>query len=355
MNTSRNPEEPKESKSGSNQIIRSEKKRRSYRKLLPAALLAALAVLAGLGLFSLLNSKTGNNEPVRIDLPADDFSMLCNLLDRKDVKATSTFHFAARLMKLDRNVRPGSYIVEPRMNTLALVRKLRNGQQDPIRLTIGKFRLPDDLNRYLGEKLMHNDFDIPLDSFHLVLPDTYEVYWTITPDAFMQRMAKESEHFWSKQHTSQSEKNKDSRIRMDSDSSVRDLVILASIVEEETNYGPEKPLIASVYLNRLRRGMPLQADPTVKYAVGDFTLRRILFEHLAMESPFNTYLHTGLPPAPICLPSKATIRAVLDATETDYLYFCASEQLDGTHRFAATLAEHNRNAARYHAAISKKQ
>ena len=136
-------------------------------------------------------------------------------------------------------------------------------------------------------------------------------------------------------------------------SSFKEVVVLASIVEEETNYGPEKPLIASVYINRLERGMPLQADPTVKYAVGDFTLKRILNKHLAVESPFNTYLHAGLPPAPICLPSKASIDAVINAKETNYLYFCASDKLDGTHRFAATLAEHNRNAARYHAAISR--
>ena len=134
----------------------------------------------------------------------------------------------------------------------------------------------------------------------------------------------------------------------------KDIIILASIVEEETNNNQEKPLIASVYINRLERGIPLQADPTVKYAVGDFTLRRILNKHLATESPFNTYLHTGLPPAPICLPSKATVKAVLNAPQTNYLYFCASDALDGTHRFAATLAEHNRNAVRYHAALNQR-
>jgi UPF0755 protein len=108
-----------------------------------------------------------------------------------------------------------------------------------------------------------------------------------------------------------------------------------------------------VYINRLERGMPLQADPTVKYAVGDFTLRRILNKHLATESPFNTYLHAGLPPAPICLPSKASIDAVIGAPQTNYIYFCASDKLDGTHRFAATLAEHNANAARYHRALER--
>ena len=132
----------------------------------------------------------------------------------------------------------------------------------------------------------------------------------------------------------------------------KEIIILASIVEEESNYNPEKPLIASVYLNRLRRGMPLQADPTVKYAVGDFTLQRILNRHLTTESPFNTYLHTGLPPAPICLPSNASVEAVVNAPETEYLYFCASEKMDGTHRFAASLAEHNRNAAAFHQVLN---
>lgn len=293
------------------------------------AVAVLLASIFGAAIFT-LNQRTANSEAVRIYLPeGTTFDALCDSVD-----ASQTFLLMARALKLDKHVRPGSYVVEPHMQTLALVRKLRNGQQDPIRLTIGKFRLPEQLNEYLNTKLMHNDFNVTLDSFHLILPDTYELYWTVTPEQFMKRMVREYDSFW--------EAKGGERI---------DAIIIASIVEEETNYGPEKPLIASVYLNRLKLGMPLQADPTVKYAVGDFTLRRILNRHLAVESPFNTYLHSGLPPAPICLPSKATIDAVLNAPETQFLYFCASEKLDGTHRFAATLAEHNRNAARYHAAI----
>ena len=293
------------------------------------AVAVLLASIFGAAIFT-LNQRTANSEAVRIYLPeGTTFDALCD-----SVNAPQTFLLMARALKLDKHVRPGSYVVEPHMQTLALVRKLRNGQQDPIRLTIGKFRLPEQLNEYLNTKLMHNDFNVTLDSFHLILPDTYELYWTVTPEQFMKRMVREYDSFW--------EAKGGERI---------DAIIIASIVEEETNYGPEKPLIASVYLNRLKLGMPLQADPTVKYAVGDFTLRRILNRHLVVESPFNTYLHAGLPPAPICLPSKATIDAVLNAPETQFLYFCASEKLDGTHRFAATLAEHNRNAARYHAAI----
>ena len=297
--------------------------------------LAVLAMLAGLAAITLLNSKTTNTEPLRLNIHENtSYNALCDSLD-----ASATFQLMAKALGLDKRVHPGSYLVESRMKALTLVRKLRNGQQDPIRLTIGKFRTPQQLNEYLNTKLMHNDFNVTLDRFHLILPDTYEFYWTITPEQFMQRMEKEHNAFWNHKNLKDLEDPKD-------------VIILASIVEEETNNNAEKPLIASVYLNRLKKGIPLQADPTVKYAVGDFTLRRILNKHLAVESPFNTYLHTGLPPAPICLPAKTTIKAVLNAPQTNYLYFCASEQMDGTHRFAATLAEHNRNAAAFHHALN---
>ncbi len=314
-----------------------------------AIIITAAVLIAAIGgaAVYIVNQRTANNEACRIYLPEGiTFDALCDTLD-----ASPTFRLMARALKLDERVRPGSYIVEARQSELALVRKLRNGQQDPIRLTIGKFRLPEQLNEYLNSKLMHDDFNVTLDSFHLILPDTYEVYWTINPEQFMQRMEDEYNRFWTTEVGPQGELRCDLLELSDNGNARLETMILASIVDEETNNNAEKPLIASVYLNRLKRSMPLQADPTVKYAVGDFTLRRILNKHLEVESPFNTYLHAGLPPAPICLPSKATIDAVLKAPETNYIYFCASEQLDGTHRFAATLAEHNRNAARYHAAI----
>lgn len=316
-------------------------------------IILTLLLLATLGLYSLLNSRTANSEPRRLFLPeGTTYQALCDSLD-----ASRTFRLFAETLGLDERVRPGSYVVEPHMSNLALVRKLRNGQQDPLRLTIGKFRTPQQLNDYLNSKLMHNDFNIPLDSFHLVLQDTYEFFWTVTPEQFMQRMRKEYDRFWMEEIGA----NGEYRFELLSMSDfIPDIqlatIIIASIVEEETNYGPEKPQIASVYWNRLDKGMPLQADPTVKYAVGDFTIKRILNKHLSVESPFNTYLHTGLPPAPICLPSKATIDAVINGedTESNYLYFCASDKMDGTHRFAATLAEHQRNAAAFHSALNKR-
>ena len=316
-------------------------------------IILTLLLLATLGLYFLLNSRTTNSEPRRLFLPeGTTYQALCDSLD-----ASRSFRLFAETLGLDERVRPGSYVVEPHMSNLALVRKLRNGQQDPLRLTIGKFRTPQQLNDYLNSKLMHNDFNIPLDSFHLVLQDTYEFFWTVTPEQFMQRMRKEYDRFWMEEIGA----NGEYRFELLSMSDfIPDIqlatIIIASIVEEETNYGPEKPIIASVYWNRLDRGMPLQADPTVKYAVGDFTIKRILNKHLSVESPFNTYLHAGLPPAPICLPSKATIDAVIagEDLESNYLYFCASDKMDGTHRFAATLAEHNRNAAAFHKALNRR-
>ena len=318
-------------------------------------LLIVLAVVAGCFAGALgLRQPTANGDTCRLYLPdGTTRDALCDsLVANRVLHSTTAFRLVASLLRLD-DVRPGSYVVEPHMRTLALLRKLRNGQQNPLRLTIGKFRLPEQLNSYLNTKLMHNDFNVTLDSFHLILPDTYEVYWTVTPEQFMQRMEKEYEAFWRTRALNDLKDPNDPN-DLNDPKDLKDLIIIASIVEEETNYGPEKPLIASVYLNRLKRGMPLQADPTVKYAVGDFTLRRILNKHLAVESPFNTYLHAGLPPAPICLPSKATIDAVINAPETQYIYFCASEKLDGTHRFATTLAEHNRNAVLYHKALNSR-
>lgn len=320
-----------------------------------AIILVLAAVLAGCIVGALgLRRPTANSTPLRLNLPeGTDYKALCDSLSSNGIATGGTFNLMARALRLNQNVRPGSYVVEPHMRQLTLVRKLRNGQQDPIRLTIGKFRTPQQLNEYLNKKLMHDDFDVTLDSFHLVLQDTYEFYWTVSPEQFMQRMEDEYNRFWTTEVGPQGELRCDLLELSDNGNARLETMILASIVDEETNNNAEKPLIASVYINRLERGMPLQADPTVKYAVGDFTLRRILNKHLAVESPFNTYLHAGLPPAPICLPSKASIDAVINAKETNYLYFCASDKLDGTHRFAATLAEHNRNAARYHAAISR--
>lgn len=327
------------------------------KKTLPILLviIAALILLALGAAYTLLHNRTANAQAVRVFIPeGTSYKGLCDTLSSNNIlKSMMVFDIVSHGRGLDKNIRAGSYVVQSGTSVVHLVQKLYRGQQDPLRLTIGKFRLPEQLNQYLDSKLMHNDFNIVLDSFHLILPDTYEVYWTITPQQFMQRMCNEYEKYWEGKAVTNGEFCLNLQTPHDTTLDIRlASIIIASIVEEETNYNPEKPLIASVYWNRLRRGIPLQADPTVKYAVGDFGLRRILNRHLSADSPFNTYLHTGLPPAPICLPSKSSIEAVIDAPETNYLYFCASEKMDGTHRFATTLAEHNRNAAAFHRALN---
>ncbi len=323
-------------------------------KIAKKSLLILIIVAAGvIGGVRIITLRTANENAVPIYITEGETfdSFMDGQKKELYIEHPTVFRLMAKIRGLDNRLQPGHYTMQPDMKYIDLVQKLYRGQQDPIRLTIGKFRLPQDLNAYLDKKLMHDDFDVPIDSFHLVLRDTYEVYWTITPEQFMQRMRKEYNRvesgMWKVEN--KATQGGDSPL-----STFKEVVTLASIVEEETNHNPEKPTIASVYLNRLKRGMPLQADPTVKYAVGDFTLRRILKQHLAAESPYNTYLHTGLPPAPICLPSKSSIEAVLNAPQTDYIYFCASDKMDDTHRFAATLAEHNRNAAAFHAALNQR-
>ena len=176
----------------------------------------------------------------------------------------------------------------------------------------------------------------------MFVPDTYEMYWNCSAGDFLDRMKRESDRFW---------KEREAKLAR-SGLSREEAVTLASIVYEETKKKEEMPRVAGVYVNRLRRGMPLQADPTVKFALGDFSIRRVLFAHLEVDSPYNTYKHAGLPPGPICMPSIAAIDAVLDFEAHDYLYFCAKDDLSGAHVFARTLPEHNRNAQAYARALN---
>ena len=180
----------------------------------------------------------------------------------------------------------------------------------------------------------------------MFIPDTYEVYWTITPLQLLDRLKKEYDAFWN-----------DSRRAKAREAGLTPVQVmtLASIVIEETKYEPEMPAIAGVYINRLNKGMLLQADPTVKYAVNDPSLKRILNRHLLVDSPYNTYRHPGLPPGPITTPTKAAIDAVLNYQKHNYLYFCADASFNGQHRFAATLSEHMANARRFHAAMDARQ
>ena len=323
--------------------------------------LIVIALVSGI---ILRRERCQNSEAVRLFLPEgiEYEAVVDTLIHRKCITSREGFDAMARLRRYKNHVKSGSYIVEAEMPYYDLVNKLRAGNQDPIRITIGAFRSLDALCGKLGNRFEFSGKELyamatndsVCRSYELSRPtmialfiqNTYEVYWNTSVQGFMDRMAREYNHFWNSSRLDQCE-----ALHL----TPAEVTTLASIVEEETNYDKEKPLIASVYLNRIRKKMPLQADPTVRYAVGDFSLRRILKKHTEINSPYNTYRFAGLPPGPICIPSAVSIDAVLKNERTDYLYFCAKEDFSGRHNFASTLKEHQRNAEAFHKALNNRK
>lgn len=255
----------------------------------------------------------------------------------------------------------GCYAISSDMTYLQFLQQVQRREQVPVKLVLNYMRLPEQFASKVSKQLMVDSAEImnfvtdkakmaelgyaPEHLFALVVRNTYEVWWTVSVEKLMQRLAKENDVFWN----TNERRVKAERLGL----SIPEVITLASIVEEETNYQPEKSRVAGLYLNRLRKGIRLQSDPTVKFALRDFTLNRILFEHLKVDDPYNTYMYAGLPPGPIRLPSIATIDAVLNAEKHNYIYMCAHPDFNGTHNFAITLAEHNRNAAKYHIALRR--
>lgn len=334
---------------------------KTLKHFLWALLLVLLAVWAVRVL--LHRQRLHLTEPVAIYVPTgSSFDQLMDTLQANGcITDPAVFRSMAKARNLDDHVRGGRYVLQPGMPLLKVVTKLSSGNQDPVRLTLNKFRTKQQLCDFLDARLelcgdsllaLLNDTALcdtlgfnPNTVIALFIPNTYECYWTVTPRALLTRMDKEYHRFWSA-----SRRNKAEQMGL----TPVEVMTLASIVDEETNANEEKATIASVYLNRLRRGMPLQADPTLKYAAGDFTLRRLLHRHTQIASPYNTYLHRGLPPGPICTPSIAGIDAVLQNKQTDYLFFCAKEDMSGRHNFARNADEHAANAARFHQALNQR-
>ena len=274
----------------------------------------------------------------------------------------AAFRSYARRLDLQTSFKPGHYVLKPGMNVIEIVRMLKLGMQTPVQVTIQNVRTLAELARRLARQLDTDSTalmsaltskevaaEVGFDTvtlFSMFLPDSYEFYWTVSPHDLVLRMKREYDRFWTPERDAKRARSGLSRL---------EVMTLASIVYEETRQTDEMPRIAGVYINRLRRGIPLQADPTVKYAMQDFGLRRILHKHLKYPSPYNTYINKGLPPSPICMPGKNAIEAVLDFEEHDYFYFCARPTFDGYHNFARTLSEHNRNARAYSAELNRRK
>lgn len=272
------------------------------------------------------------------------------------------FRWITQYYNYNEHIHTGRYLIKPGENAYHLYQQLAKGHQTPINLTINGTRTLDRLARNIGKQLMIDSTEIarklndPIfigslgydeqNAYCLFIPNTYEVYWDISTDDFFKRMQKEHDKFWNKERLTKAEK-----IGL----TPRQVYTLASIVDEETNNNTEKPIVAGLYMNRLHIGMPLQADPTIKFALQDFELRRITHTHLNVESPYNTYKNTGLPPGPIRISSIKGIDSVLDYTRHNYLYMCAKEDFSGTHNFATTLSEHMINAQKYWKALNDRK
>ena len=268
----------------------------------------------------------------------------------------------ANYIDLDKGIEPGAYTFTKGMTVIQVARTLKFGVDKSVRLVINNARTPEALASKIALQIdadsvaivtaLRNEnlidemgFSSAEEMFSIFLPNTYEVYADIAPEELVRRLKRESDEFWA----DELRQEKLAKLGMTS----FEVMTLASIVHEETNAKEEMARIAGVYINRLNRGMLLQADPTLKYAVGDPTIRRVLDKHKSVESPYNTYKYTGLPPTPIAMPDMSAIEGVLNYEKHDYLYFCARAEMDGRHNFARTLSEHNQNAKEYHRALDR--
>lgn len=302
----------------------------------------------------------GHGYYVHSDMSAD--SLFALMQTDYEVGSAAAFRLHARHM-LYRTPKPGYYHFPVHIGDKHLIRRLQLGEQTPVRLSFTQvIRTRAQLAGVMGKHLMLDSVDVkmrldsadymaqydltPETAVCMFIPNTYEVYWTITPDQLFNRMHKEYNRFWSDSRRAKAE-----ALGL----TPTEVITIASIIASETNKSAEYPLIASIYLNRLQKGMPLQACPTVIYAVGDFSLRRVLKRHLEIDSPYNTYKNIGLPPGPIRLTQATVIDAVLNAPKTNYLYMCANPDFSGTHIFSATYAQHAAAARRYQQQLDKRK
>ena len=304
----------------------------------------------------------GGKQSVSLFIPTgSDFNSVKSILYKTGyIRNKNSFEWTARRMHYGIVIKPGKYKLTDGMSNRELIGMLRAGRQDPVHLVISGARTKEDLAGKLGRQLEPDSakfmqlmkdesflkrFSLsPATALALIIPNTYDLFWSTTPAGFFIRMYRENRPFWKGGREAKADSL---------GLSEAEVITLASIIEKETNHNPEKPMIAGVYINRLKKGIPLQADPTIIYAWNDFSIRRVLNKHLGIKSPYNTYQKLGLPPGPICIPSIASIDAVLNYVHHSYLYFCARDDLSGTHNFASTLAEHSRNAKRYQDALNK--
>jgi UPF0755 protein len=273
----------------------------------------------------------------------------------------TSFAFVSKLLKYQENVKEGAYLIKANATNLEVVRELRNGEQTALNVTFNNIRIKKDLAQRISKQLLISETELlktlqnpefckkygfdTTTIMTMFLPNTYQMYWNTTLEVFLDKMHKEYGKFWTAERKQKAQKANLTQVQVS---------VLASIVEGETRKIDEKPRVAGVYMNRLKKNDLLQADPTVIFGIGDFTIKRVLNKHLAFDSPYNTYKYPGLPPGPINLPSVSSLESVLNYETHDYYFFCAKEDFSGYHNFAKNLSEHNANARKYQKALTEK-
>ena len=328
-------------------------------QLAVCGLLLILGLLTYYAFSSVSNVET--TQYIYIDEDDTQDSVIAKIQPFANLIGMTTLNTLIRHSGYSENIRTGRYAIEPGDGPITIFRKLKSGRQTSLNLTIPESRTMDRLAAILSNKLMLDSATIAeaLTSQEvceklgydtctiaaMFVPNTYDVYWNMSIDELLQRMQKEHDRFWKGDREAKAAEMQMTPI---------EVCTLASIIDEETSNNAEKPMIAGMYLNRLKEGMPLQADPTIKFALKQFELKRIYNKLLNTESPYNTYRNEGLPPGPIKIASIKGIDAVLNYTSHDYLYMCAKEDFSGTHNFARTYQEHLKNADKYTKALNER-
>lgn len=327
------------------------------------AIALIVAGLRGYQLYMYIFNENVKTEKAFIIPEGATFSQVTDTLEKNDILLNyKAFRWVSKKKSYPALIKPGRYLFKKGMNTNQIVNMLRAGEQEPLDVTFNNARFKEDLagkvSRYLqadslsilrlfNDKKKIEEYGFTPETFKaMFIPNTYEFYWTTSAEEFADRMKREYDRFWNETRRQKAEAIGLTPV---------EVTTLASIVQEETVKADELKRVAGLYINRLKRGMLLQADPTVKFAVGDFSLRRILNGHLEIDSPYNTYKYAGLPPGPINFPEALAIDAVLNYEKHDYLYMVARADFSGYHHFSKTLAEHNRHAAKYRAALNERK
>ncbi len=338
--------------------------KRKYFIYVILAFAGIAATLSGLFLYSMYGPRLTPDPNTVLYIPSGaTYSQVLDSLSSKiEIKDKKLFNWIAEKKAYSNRIKPGRYLLDRTYSYIGLIDMLRSGNQTAVNVTFSVVRSINDIAGKVGSKIEADSAEI-VDFFSdpgnydndgftestiisVFIPDTYKLMWNTDAKEFYKRMLREYRNFWNEDRLAKAKEKGLNPL---------EVAILASIIDDEVAKPDEKPRIAGVYLNRLKNGMPLQACPTIRFAWNDFTITRVLFKHLKIESPYNTYKYNGLPPGPVRCPSVEGLEAVLNAEDHNFIFFAAKNDFSGYHNFSRTLAEHNRYAASYQKELNRRK